>query len=151
MVAGIVLLDVNVIVAIAWSEHVHHAPARRWLLGRKGKRWASCPFTECGFLRITANAKRTGAIADLAEAVESLRSLRNFVGHQFWTDDLSPVEAPLFAHLRGHRQVTDAYLLMLAARNGGRLATFDRGIKTMAADLLGDPDRVELISDDPVA
>ncbi|MGQ0701267.1 MAG: TA system VapC family ribonuclease toxin [Panacagrimonas sp.] len=151
MVAGTILLDVNVLIAIAWAEHIHHAPARRWFLARKGKPWASCPFTECGFLRVTANAKRTGAIGDFADAVESLRRLRAFAGHQFWTDDLSPVDAPLFASLSGHRQVTDAYLLILAASNKGRLATFDGGVRAMAADLLGDPDRVELIPAEPAA
>jgi len=33
-----------------------------------------------------------------------------------------------FNHLVGFRQVTDAHLLTLAIRRGGRLATFDRGI-----------------------
>jgi predicted nucleic acid-binding protein len=30
--------------------------------------------------------------------------------------------------LLGHRQVTDAYLLALAVRNNGRLATFDQRV-----------------------
>jgi hypothetical protein len=30
--------------------------------------------------------------------------------------------------IRGHRQVTDVYLLGLAVNTGGRLATFDRAI-----------------------
>jgi predicted nucleic acid-binding protein len=30
--------------------------------------------------------------------------------------------------IRGHRQLTDAYLLGLAHRKGGRVATFDRSI-----------------------
>ena len=30
--------------------------------------------------------------------------------------------------VRGHKQITDIYLLGLAVRHGGRLATFDRSI-----------------------
>jgi predicted nucleic acid-binding protein len=32
----------------------------------------------------------------------------------------------------GHRQITDIYLLGLAIRHGGRLATFDRSIPLKA-------------------
>ena len=50
-------------------------------------------------------------------------------GHEFWPDDLEvsraiPVDLPLV----GHRQVTDAYLVALAASRGGVLATLDRGV-----------------------
>jgi hypothetical protein len=34
--------------------------------------------------------------------------------------------------IAGHQQVTDAYLLGLAIRRGGRLATFDRSIPLKA-------------------
>jgi predicted nucleic acid-binding protein len=33
------------------------------------------------------------------------------------------------AALIGHRQITDAYLVALAIRNKGKLATLDRGIQ----------------------
>jgi hypothetical protein len=36
----------------------------------------------------------------------------------------------------GHRQVTDAYLAALARRNGGRLATFDRGLAALHEDVV---------------
>ena len=34
--------------------------------------------------------------------------------------------------MRGHRQITDVYLLGLAKKKGGRLATFDRSIPLAA-------------------
>ncbi len=34
----------------------------------------------------------------------------------------------------GHLQVTDAYLLALAVRNNGKLATFDRRLSTQLVD-----------------
>ena len=48
----------------------------------------------------------------------------------FWSDDVSIVD-PAFidgSRIVGHRQVTDAHLVALAIRHGGRLATFDRGL-----------------------
>jgi predicted nucleic acid-binding protein len=60
------LLDVNLLIALAWPNHVHHTSARAW-----------------------------------------------FSTH---------------AALTGHQQVTDAYLIGLALRNGGALATFDAGL-----------------------
>lgn len=54
-------------------------------------------------------------------------------GHRFWSDDVSPAEdsAGVFARVVGHRQVTDAWLVTLARRREGRLATFDRGISEL--------------------
>ena len=34
----------------------------------------------------------------------------------------------LFEHLLGHNQLTDAYLLALAVKHGGSLATFDQTV-----------------------
>jgi len=36
--------------------------------------------------------------------------------------------------LHGHRQLTDAYLVALASRRKGVLATFDRGVRTLAGN-----------------
>jgi hypothetical protein len=64
-----------------------------------------------------------------------LNKILSLPGHDFWPDDLAPAAATTFASLSlvGHAQVTDAYLLALAQRNKGALATFDRGI----AELIG--------------
>jgi predicted nucleic acid-binding protein len=44
---------------------------------------------------------------------------------EFWPDGSSCMDADL-RHVRGHRQVTDAYLVSLAAgRRGAELATLD--------------------------
>ena len=53
--------------------------------------------------------------------------------HAFWPDDLPFAEAVVFtgARLVGHQQVTDAYLLGLALRRGGVLATLDERIAAL--------------------
>ena len=54
--------------------------------------------------------------------------------HEFWPDDASFLDSRLFhhAHIHGHRQVTDLYLLALAVRHSGRLITFDGKIPLSA-------------------
>ena len=50
--------------------------------------------------------------------------------------------APQF--IRGHRQLTDVYLLGLSKKMGGRLATFDRSIPLQAVRG-ATPDLVQII------
>jgi predicted nucleic acid-binding protein len=53
--------------------------------------------------------------------------------HAFWADDVPVAEAVAFSGVRlaGHQQVTDAYLLGLAIRRGGVLATLDQRIASL--------------------
>ncbi len=46
---------------------------------------------------------------------------------EFWPDDASYLDLPTRG-INGHRQVTDAYLALLAAKHGGVLATMDRAL-----------------------
>jgi len=39
-----------------------------------------------------------------------------------------------FSRLLGHRQVTDAQLLALAFHHGGRLVSFDRGLRDIVPE-----------------
>lgn len=131
---GAVLLDVNVLVAIAWPNHVHHAVAREWFLGHRPGAWATCPTTESGFVRVSSNAKATPAAVGPAEAIELLARLRAQPGHIFWKDSVS---LAVSAHVPRSRlisfaQVTDAHLLALTREHSGRIATFDRGLLPLA-------------------
>jgi predicted nucleic acid-binding protein len=46
--------------------------------------------------------------------------------------------------LQGYKQLTDAYLLALAHRRKGVLASFDRGLRTLAGDTFADA--VEIVA-----
>jgi predicted nucleic acid-binding protein len=54
--------------------------------------------------------------------------------HEFWADSLSLSDAvkKLESRMRGHRQITDAYLVGLARHRKGRLATMDKGLAALA-------------------
>ena len=123
------LLDVNVLIALFDPDHVHHDVAHDWFADNRARGWATCAVTENGFVRVLANPAYGSAISRPAELVARLRRLSDIEGHQFWADSVSLRDPALFDCSRvGHRQITEVYLLGLAQKNGGVLATFDRTI-----------------------
>ena len=142
------LLDVNVLIALAWPQHVHHKVAHAWFDKVGSKRWASCPLTQLAFVRISSNQKIIAGAVSPRAAMQALAQMTSLPGHQFWPDDLPLNELASFssAALVGHRQVTDAYLLEVARHHHGLLATLDGGI----AELLSLDERktrIQLIHD----
>lgn len=123
------LLDVNVLIALLDAAHVHHALAHRWLARELAHGWASCPLTQNGCIRIMSQPAYPGAVRS-AEVAQRLAEAASDPGHEFWPDDVNLLDsgAVNWQRVLGHRQVTDAYLLALAVRHGGRLVTFDRRI-----------------------
>jgi hypothetical protein len=124
------LLDTNVLIALSWPQHVHHAKAHEWFHGTGRKAWATCPLTQIAFIRISSNPKIIADAVTPREALEVLKKIVEMAGHHFWPATVEPTDAKVFASAAfvAHRQVTDAYLLSLAQHYKGKLATFDRGI-----------------------
>jgi len=128
------LLDVNLLVALFDPDHVHHDLAHDWFADHHTGGWATCPVTENGFVRVLANPAYGSAIARPSELVERLRQFCASKHHAFWPDAVSLGDTRVFnaAFIRGHRQITDIYLLGIAMNAGGRLATLDRTIPLAA-------------------
>lgn len=143
---SVALLDVNVLVALAWPTHIHHHAAHRWFDQNQSNGWATCPLTQCGFVRVSSN---TNVIREAVEPLEALALLQQIVtlnGHTFWPDALPIIDKQVpTVLLTGHRQVTDAYLLGLAIHNQGKLATLDRGIAALLPDTSPSKSALELI------
>ena len=132
--ARVALLDVNVLVALFDPDHVHHELAHDWFADHRAGGWATCPITENGFVRVVSNPRYR---ADAARASVVIGQLRRFCAsgdHHFWPATISLRDEALFLvdAARGHRQLTDLYLLGLARKMGGALATFDRTIPLAA-------------------
>jgi len=126
------LLDVNMLVAIGWSSHAHHKHALKWFAENRESGWATCPITQCGFVRLSCNSAFTPDAVTPVEAVRLLRKLAASGGHTFWPDELNMASDLMPADLvTGHRQVTDAYLLGLAMHHGGRLVTLDQKLASL--------------------
>lgn len=127
------LFDVNLLIALLQPDHMHHDPAHKWWSENDASGWASCPLTENGFLRIVSQP-RYGNPMPVAAAIGRFREWIADTDHVFWPDDLSLADQRRFVSHRilGPNQLTDIYLLGLAVKNDGRLATFDRTIPTTA-------------------
>ena len=127
------LLDANVLIALTVAEHEHHARASVWASGIT--RFAVCPVVEGALVRFLA---RIGESAAVAQRV--LGAIQALPACEFWPDSLSYTAADL-DRVRGHRQVTDAYLVSLAAdRPDALVATLDEGL------VQSHPERAVLIS-----
>jgi len=122
MKTEIYLLDANVLIALATPEHSLNARAGGWF--RKGYRFATCPITQGALFRFHL---RVGAHATAESARLLLESISALPRHEFWADDVSYLDLKP-AGIVGHRQVTDAYLIHLARRHGGLLATMDQAL-----------------------
>ena len=124
------LLDVNVLIALAWPNHVHHTTAHAWFAAHAAQGWATCPMTQCGFVRVSANPKVIAAAVRIDVAVGALRQMVADPRKVFWPDDAPFTDGRYVAHgaIQGHRQVTDVYLVGLARLHGGVLATLDAAL-----------------------
>lgn len=129
------LLDVNTLIALLHLEHSFHRAAHQWWSENAKNGWASCPITEMGVVRIMSNHRYSGLRTFSISDITSL--IRGFIDnsdHEFWPDDLSIIDERIFNYdrLLVSGQLTDSYLLGLAARFNGRLVTFDRSIQPAA-------------------
>lgn len=134
------LLDVNVLIALAWPSHVHHREAQAWFARNASAGWATCPLTQCAFVRISSNQKIIPEAVTPKDALALLDEIVKQETHIFWKDDISILDNHVPSDLLvGHGQITDAYLFGLAIRHGGRLVTLDRGLSNLL--LTGSPHR----------
>jgi predicted nucleic acid-binding protein len=106
---------------------IHHDVAVRWFDDVEPD-LATCPITEGTLLRFLI---REGWRA--LDAVAVLESMRTQPWHRFWPDAV-PFEAAHLAGVIGHRQVTDAYVVALARRHRGQVATLDKGLAAWHGD-----------------
>ena len=122
------VLDVNVIIAAVFADHVDHASARRFV--ESLDRFHTTPMTQGGFLRFATRPWKNERKEEqpprltMAEAQAKLREVTAEVGHVFLPDDVEFTEISLRS-MQGHRQWTDAYLLHLARKHGLVLASLE--------------------------
>lgn len=127
--ARAVLLDVNVLVALFDGDHVHHEAAHDWFADARRGPWATTPITETGAIRVLSNPAYHAAALTPSSIRAHLQRFCALEGHVFWPGDVSLLDDVLTPNAAvTHRQLTDVYLLALAVRHGGCLATFDTSI-----------------------
>lgn len=130
------LLDLNILTALLWPAHEHHDAAHRWFHARANARWATCALTQLGFVRIVSNPAFSRDALSPSGGVALLAANLSHATHEFWPEHLQVPAAVkgMEPALKGHRQLMNAYLLALAIRRKGLLATFDRGLRSLAGE-----------------
>jgi len=138
------LLDVNVLIALSDPMHTHHDVAHHWFSGTGQAGWATCPITENGFVRIASHPNYPNRPGDFLVVLAMLRQFCALPGHHFWSADISIRTLLQPEALIPHSQITDIFLLGLAAHQGGKLATLDQRIA--AKVIAGGSAALELIA-----
>jgi len=130
----IALPDINVLLALAWSNHPHHDAAHDWFGREANAGWATCLFTQSGFLRLSMNPQIVGIAIDCRTARSLLDELVAHPGHRFH-ESAPALVGPSFDELGqrivGYRQISDATLLHLARLGGMKLVSFDEPITSI--------------------
>lgn len=141
------LLDVNVLIAMAWPTHRAHEKVQEWLSRHAREGWATCPLTQTAFVRILSNPAFSPNALTPSDALALLQANLGHPAHRFWADELSFGQAlePLTPRLAGHQQVTDAYLLGLAMHKKGKLATMDRAVLALLPEKNSAGNLIELV------
>jgi toxin-antitoxin system PIN domain toxin len=122
------LLDVNVVIASVFADHMAHGAARSFV--ERLERFHTTPMTQGGFLRFATRPWKNERKEEqpprltMAGAQTKLREFTAADGHVFLPDDAPFTEVGLRS-MQGHRQWTDAYLLHLARRHGLALASLE--------------------------
>ena len=122
------LLDVNILVAWGWSDHVDHDRTVTWIAAARRRKATllTSAIPELGFVRVSV--QRTGGRVTVQEASKTLAGMVTSLGarHAFLADDWPPRSFPGWCHQAS--RTTDAHLLQLAEAHGAKLATLDTGI-----------------------
>jgi toxin-antitoxin system PIN domain toxin len=121
------LLDINVWLAYFDARHMHHRKASE-LMAAPDTKIASCPIIENGVFRLLSMPTYFLGRLEFADIRKALHQACETHDHQFWPDDLSLRERGTidWSRVTGHHQITDIYLLALAVKNNGVLASFDQ-------------------------
>lgn len=140
----LLLLDANVLLALAWPHHPFHQRALARLTRRGRYRWATCLLTQAAFVRLSSNPAVVPGAKSPAQAGHMLASLIDDAGHVFLEakrGQLSKLQE-LLARCHGHNQVNDAFLVWLASSRGATVLTFDAPVRHLSPQ----PNLVELIA-----
>ena len=124
------LVDVNVWVALLDEAHVHHAVALTFFQ-RPSLQIATCPLVENGVIRVlNLPSYSVYGPVGFERVANKLTEICADLDHEFWPDNMSLRSHSVinWSRILGHNQITDAYLLALAAAREGCLVALDHRV-----------------------
>lgn len=130
--------DINILVAAFREDHLHHGPARQWLVdairhGHAGMPVRLLPLVVAGFLRLVTNPKVFAQPDSVEHAVAFVDVLLEspLVEMAASSEEWPQLrQLCLGGSLRGNA-IPDAWLAATVARLGEHLVTFDAGFKKL--------------------
>lgn len=128
------LLDTNALITLIDLDHPYSQRTQRWLTSVRDQGWYICPIVENGAIRIMSQPAYSQRRLTPAEVATTIEGLKVVSGYSFVANDVSLTDDSLFdlGRLNTSAQITDTYLLGLAAQHGAALATHDRRLVTSA-------------------
>lgn len=128
------LLDANVLLALAWPNHPFHQRALGRIDLRGRLRWATCLLTQAAFIRLSSNPAAVPGAVTPAEAGQMLQSMMSDRDHVFLSGRMARLAKihPLLARCQGHNQINDAFLIWLALVHEATVLTFDAPLRHLA-------------------
>ena len=117
------LLDINVLIALAHTNHLLHERAYAWYEQARPTALGLCSITELGFVRVSVQSNLQ---PDVASALRTLAALKKTGPFELWPDALGADVMP--AYVKTPAALTDGHLLELARANNATLATLDSRI-----------------------
>ena len=125
-----ILLDGNLLIALSFTDHVHHRVASEWFKALNGS-FATCPITQSALVRFVIR-NYPGQPSLAADFLARILEMKN---HVFLPDDIPCTVLP-WQKISGYRQVTDAYLVSLVAHHRGQLATLDQSLAAIFSEAI---------------
>jgi hypothetical protein len=127
------LPDTNLLLALAWPNHQFHAQAHAWFAARGKRGWATCAFTQLGFIRLSANPAYSPEAVSPQNAAALLQHWTKHKAHHFWNSPAADSPA-IYSRALGHQQVNDAWLVEVARKNKGKLVSLDARLSAHASE-----------------
>jgi uncharacterized protein len=132
-------LDANVWLALLWSRHVHSEKARGWFERSSEEKFFFCRITRITVLRLLTTPMVMGADAKTTFEAWALWDKLRADDRMALLAEPEAIEAefrPLSAlRISSPKVWADAYLLDFAAVAGLTLVAFDRGLRSLSADV----------------
>jgi toxin-antitoxin system PIN domain toxin len=136
LASGIKIADANVWLALAFSDHVHHASAQQWFDTQPEGACAFCRLTQMALLRHLTNAKIMGKFVQSQQQAWAAYDVLAKDPRVVFLSDPPGVEAEFRSLSQSaspaHQRWTDAYLAAMAKLSAAQLVAFDRGFKAFA-------------------
>jgi uncharacterized protein len=129
--SGIKLLDANVWLAVAFSDHQHHAKAKEWFEAQADQTCAFCRITQLALLRHLTNSRIMGNFVQTQQQARQVYANLTSDPRVISLGEPMTLDGKFREFTQqptpAHERWTDAYLAAFAVSVSAQLVTCDQG------------------------